>query len=123
MTGNLITKKARSLRNNPTESEKKLWNHIRSEQLGVKFRRQYPLGSYFADFACKEKKLIIELDGGQHAEETKRRYDDNRTAYIESQGYKVLCFWNNEIFENMEGVIRTIVQQLSSPLPRGEKEN
>jgi|GEM_PF-1264 len=122
---NAITKRARKLRNNPTEAEKKLWRRIRAEQLGVKFRRQYPVGPYFTDFACKEKKLIIELDGGQHAEQV--TYDDIRTKYIESEGYKVLRFWNNDVLENIEAVTEQIMQRISpSPLPSpaqaGERE-
>ncbi|MCB1555714.1 MAG: UDP-N-acetylglucosamine 1-carboxyvinyltransferase [Alphaproteobacteria bacterium] len=116
MTQNATTKRARALRNNPTEAEKALWWKIRAEQLGVKFRRQYPMGPYYTDFACKEKNLVIELDGGQHAEQV--NYDEKRTAYLEEQGYTVLRFWNSDVLDNMEGVLTKIMNVLeTSPLP------
>ena len=109
------TQNARRLRNESTEAEKKLWFYLKSDQLGCRFRRQLSIGPYIADFACPEKKLVIELDGGQHAEQ--QGYDDARTKYIESKGYKVLRFWNNDILGNIEGILETIMNSFNHPLP------
>lgn len=96
---------ARELRKNHTPQEKKLWNILRNHQFyGLKFRRQYPIGKYIADFVCKEEKIIIEVDGGQHNFEKNILNDNERTQYLESKGYKVIRFWNNDIDENLEGV-------------------
>jgi NAD(P)-dependent dehydrogenase (short-subunit alcohol dehydrogenase family)/very-short-patch-repair endonuclease len=120
-----VVKNARNLRNNLTDAEKKLWHALKSNQLGVKFRRQQPIDNYIADFACLEKKLIIELDGGQHGEQTVR--DETRTQYIKQFGFRVLRFWNNEVLQNLNDVLETIRNALSPPtltLPRkgGGKE-
>ena len=96
---------ARILRKNQTPQESKMWNILRNQQIrGCKFRRQYPIGEYIVDFVCKEIKLIIEIDGGQHNESDNITYDGKRTEYLNSKGYKVIRFWNNEIRENMQGV-------------------
>jgi very-short-patch-repair endonuclease len=95
--------KARALRSNPTEAEKFLWRRLRYEQVdGFKFRRQAPIGGYIVDFVCFQARLVIELDGGQHAEQFER--DAERTSWLESEGFSVLRFWNNEVFDNIEGV-------------------
>ena len=100
----LIKNHVRELRQNTTDSEKYLWFLIRAKRLnGYKFRRQHLVYPYIVDFICLQKKLIIELDGGQHAEQHK--YDEKRTAFLESKGYKVLRFWNNEVIENTEAVV------------------
>ena len=104
---------AQALRSNLTHAEKKLWHVLRSEQLGIKFRRQHPIDQYIADFVCLEQRLVIELDGGQHSKAITK--DEARTAYLESQGFRVLRFWNNEVMDNMEGVVATIMLQLASP--------
>ena len=97
---------ARNQRKYPTEAEKMLWNHLRLKQLeGLKFRRQEPIGSYIADFVCHDKKLIIEVDGGQHAEDPK---DIKRDDWLKGQGYRVLRFWNNEVLNNIDGVLEKI---------------
>ncbi len=108
---------AKRLRDNPTSAENHLWFHLRAKQLGGhKFRRQQPIGNYIVDFACLRQKLIIELDGGQHANQVQR--DQLRDSWLRSQGFKVLRFWNNDVFENTEGVLETILQELSpSPCP------
>lgn len=106
-----ITERARKLRNNPTEAEKKLWNAIREKNFSFKFRRQYPIGPYFADIACKEKMVVIEIDGGQHNELS----DKNRTDYIEAKGYRVIRFWNNDVLGNIEGVMTDIIKALNAP--------
>ncbi len=102
---------ARQLRSNMTDAEKKLWYHLRRENIaGCKFRRQHPLGPYIVDFVCLEKKLILEVDGSQHAEVMIE--DAKRTEYLARTGHKVLRFWNNEVMENMEGVLQKIRMEL-----------
>jgi very-short-patch-repair endonuclease len=83
---------------------------------GYKFRRQAPIGPYVVDFVCFEKRLVIELDGSQHAERTDQ--DEQRTRYLERQGFRVIRFWNVEVFENLDGVLECIWRELNS-LPRG----
>ena len=107
------TNKARKLRQNLTEQEAVMWHLLRNRGLnGYKFRRQYPIGSYVVDFVCRELKLIIELDGGQHNEPENIEYDKKRTQYLKEKGYKVVRFWNNEIDENLEGVYQSILKAL-----------
>jgi len=102
---------ARHLRKNLTDAEQHLWRHLRLRQIGGhKFRRQHPLGNYIADFVCIECKLIVEVDGGQHAEQL--GYDAARTAWLEAQGYRVLRFWNNEVLANIEGVVARVREGL-----------
>ncbi|GAB4581036.1 MAG: endonuclease domain-containing protein [Anaerolineales bacterium] len=98
--------KARLLRKELTPAERKLWAVLRNDQLGVSFRRQHAIGPYIADFCCIKKKLIIELDGSQHLEQAE--YDAKRTAFLQMQGYRVLRFWNNEVQNDINGVIRHI---------------
>ena len=116
-----LTDKARVLRNNPTEAEKLFWSKVQHEQLGVKFRRQHPIDRYITDFYVPEARLIIELDGGQHNDSQK---DKERTVYLESKGYRVLRFWNNEVLENIEGVIQVVQMNLQSlpPNPPSRKQ-
>lgn len=110
---------AKDLRKNLTDAEMLLWNILRQEQFGVKFRKQHPLGNYIADFACLSNKLIIELDGGQHNQEENIKRDARRTAFFEKQGFSVLRFWNNDVLQNIEGVTESIFQAIHStrPLP------
>jgi len=97
--------KARYLRNNMTVQERKLWSIIRNRQFyGFRFLRQYSIGSYIVDFVCRSQNIIIEVDGGQHNQPNDIEYDIKRTQFLESQGYKVVRFWNNEIDSNLEGV-------------------
>jgi very-short-patch-repair endonuclease len=103
-----LTPRARELRSNMTDAERFLWQHIRYQQLdGLRFRRQMPLGTYIVDFICLEKRLIIELDGSQHLQQ--RDYDENRDEWLVEQGFRVLRFWNNEVFTNTEGVLMEIL--------------
>ncbi len=118
--------RARQLRRRMTDAERLLWLHLRDRQLiAVKFRRQEPIGRYFADFCCVERKLIIEVDGGHHDEDTQDEYDRKRTAYLERCGYRVLRFWNTEVLGELEGVLETIAEEIigsphPDPLPAGE---
>ena len=106
---------ARKLRKNQTPQEQILWNILRNRQvLGYKFRRQYPIGNYVVDFVCKENKMIIEIDGGQHNTPEGILADENRTKYLQSVGYKILRFWNNEIDNNIEGVYQKIIEQIEN---------
>jgi very-short-patch-repair endonuclease len=114
--------KAKHLRQDMTDAERKLWSILRNSQLnGVKFRRQQPIGPFVADFVCQERRLIVEADGGQHAESCT---DDSRTAFLEGKGYRVLRFWNNDILTNLDGVAQVIAAALSPPHPaRAERES
>jgi very-short-patch-repair endonuclease len=109
---------ARNLRNNATDAEKKLWlilKHFRHH--GFHFRRQVRIGDYVADFLTFGARLIVELDGDQHAEENARRYDDKRTAFLDAEGFQVLRFWNYEVFEDADGVARSIDAALLARAP------
>ena len=111
---------AKALRSNQTDAEQRLWYHLRAHRfMGLKFKRQKPLGRYIVDFVCLERRLIIELDGGQHAEQA--AYDRHRDAWLRNQGYTVLRFWNNEVMQQLEGVLEQIRGTLSlspAPLPQ-----
>ena len=107
------TKTARNLRRNSTDDERLLWRKLRSRQLiDAKFRRQQTIAHYVVDFICFEEHLIIELDGGQHATEPPARQ-----RYLEKAGYRVVRFWNNEVFDNLDGVLQRIVDVLNAPTP------
>ena len=102
---------ARKLRKNMTDAERKLWHFLRNRRLaGLKFRRQVPIGPYIVDFACIEKKVIVEIDGGEHNFPDHRQYDAQRTAYLEGQGFRVLRFWNNQVLSDIEAVLTVILQ-------------
>jgi very-short-patch-repair endonuclease len=104
--------RARRLRSNPTDAELRLWQRIRRKQLyGCRFRRQVPLGPYVADFVCIERSLIVEVDGGQHS--WRETQDLRRTAWLEAKGWRVVRFWNNEVMENIAGVLERLVIELS----------
>ena len=109
-----LTPSARDLRNNLTEAEKYLWYVLRLNNLGVKFRRQAVIGRYIVDFVCFEKKLIIEVDGGQHAESQK---DQARDQWLMGQGLKILRCWNHDVLRNRDGVVQRIVEHLSPTRP------
>jgi very-short-patch-repair endonuclease len=109
----LPTHRSRELRNNPTIAEAKLWSVLSNRQLGgVRFNRQVAIRPFICDFVARPAKLIIELDGGQHA--TAAVADASRTQFLESRGYRVIRFWNNEILENIEGVVTRIEQALNN---------
>jgi very-short-patch-repair endonuclease len=109
---------AREMRKIRTEAEEKLWAKLRAKRFhSMKFRNQVPFsGDYIADFVCPSAKLIIELDGSQHADQ--KHYDEKRTLFFEQQGYSVLRFWNNNVLHNIEGVLEAILAAImQSPLP------
>ena len=106
--------KAKRLRRNLTDAERRLWAVLRSRRFeNAKFRRQQPIGPFIVDFVCQQHRLIIEADGGQH-EVAK---DAPRTAFLESVGYRVVRFWNNDIIENIDGVSQLIATALMTPHP------
>ena len=103
------TKRAQGLRREPTDAERTLWYGLRYRQLGWRFRRQFPIPPYIVDFACLEAQLVIECDGGQHAEPGEH---DRRDAALRRQGWRVLRFWNNDILQNRLGVLQRILEAL-----------
>ena len=108
--------RARSLRKGQTDAEKLLWYRLRNRQLlGLKFRRQRPIGDYTADFACLEIGLVIELDGGQHVEQT--AYDQRRAQEMGALGFQTLRFWNNQVLDEMEAVMEKIRQTAEALTP------
>jgi very-short-patch-repair endonuclease len=115
--------RVRELRINMTDAERHLWRYLRRRQLAnARFRRQYPIDQYIADFVCLEKRLVIELDGGQHAENS--AYDRKRDAYLGAQGFRILRFWNDEVLRESEGVLERILLALEetphpNPPPQG----
>jgi very-short-patch-repair endonuclease len=121
---------AKNLRRNQTDAERQLWFRLRNRRLnGLKFKRQVPIDRYVVDFCCSDARLVIELDGGQHA--TRIAEDANRTKTLEAMGYLVLRFWNNDVMQNLDGVLEealsTVKQHRSEtphpdPLPSGERE-
>ena len=107
-----IMHRAGELRKEPTPAERKLWAYLRGDNLGVNFRRQHAVGKYIPDFCSPEAKLAIELDGGQHLQQ--EEYDEQRTKYLESLGYKVIRFWNGDVMNNIDGVILAIIHILEN---------
>jgi very-short-patch-repair endonuclease len=111
------TARSRELRSNQTDAEKKLWWRLRNRQIaGCKFIRQEPIGRYICDFVCREQRLVVELDGGQHADSNS---DKVRDAWLKAHNYRVMRFWNNDVLTNMEGVLQTIQDAVigESPSP------
>jgi len=123
-----LTHLAKGLRRRSTDAEQLIWSRLRAGRLeGMKFRRQHPIGPYIADFVCLERKLIIELDGSQHALPEELLKDSQRSEWLEKEGYSVLRFWDNEVLTNTEGVLEVIRERLyrtpapqSPPLKGGE---
>ena len=120
----MSTAKARELRTNSTDAERRLWQKLKRRQIaGLKFRRQQPIGPYIVDFACMECRLVVEVDGGQHSEQAPR--DEKRSQWLEAQGYRVLRFWNNDVLAKTEAVAQSVfdvvatrVRPPTSILPR-----
>ena len=114
-TGKAAKRFSTSLRKQPTDAERLLWQRLRNGQLGVKFRRQHPYLNYVLDFVCLERKLVIEVDGSQHAE---RGSDRTRDGHLRASGFRVLRFWNNEVLAQTDAVLEKIISALSpSPPP------
>lgn len=119
--GGLMRERARVLRREMTEAERCLWYQLRAHRfMGLKFRRQKPLGRYIVDFVCLERHLIIELDGGQHAEQL--AYDQRRDCWLKEQGFVVLRFWNHEVLQQTDAVLERLrlwveQKQPSPPAP------
>lgn len=102
------------MRHAPTDAEHRLWQILRAKRLeGYKFKRQVPIDSFIADFVCLRRRLIVEADGGQHSSEA----DAVRDRYLKAQGFRILRFWNTDVFTNEEGVVMSILNALESPLP------
>ena len=106
---------AKAMRSTPTPAEHRLWRILRAHRFAdYKFRRQVPIDHYVADFLCPAERLIIELDGGQHAEIS---HDARRDAYLRAQGFRILRIWNNDLFDNEEGALTAIANAVAPPLP------
>jgi len=111
---------AARLRRNMTDAEKRIWYHVRDRRLGgFKFKRQWSLGPYVADFCCIERRLVVEIDGGQHSPEK----DARRTAELSAMGYRVVRYWNNDVLGNLDGVLMSLLAELQThphpgPLPQ-----
>ena len=118
MTEKRLTPVARKVREQSTDAENRLWYYLRGRRLGgAKFVRQFSIGPHVSDFACRDLRLAVEVDGGQHSPEV----DAPRTGVIEAFGYRIIRFWNNDIFENIEGVLEAILREIAiarnNPLP------
>lgn len=114
---NRLTVLAKELRNKSTDAERLIWYHLRARRFGrLRFRRQQPIGEYVVDFACMERRLVIELDGGQHV--AGEAYDRVRDQWLAKQGFKVLRYWNNDVLKNTEAVLADLYEQVGlSPSP------
>src|SRR5215470_1355910 len=107
--------RARVLRSDMTEAERRVWRQLRAHRFqGASFRRQFPIGSYIVDFVCLDARLIVEIDGGQHAEAER---DLQRDEWLRSQGFRILRFWNDDVLRNLRGALARISEALSSPVP------
>ena len=110
----LLRARAKAMRRAPTDAEHRLWQILRAKRLsGYKFKRQLPIDRYIVDFACLRHRLIVEADGAQHSDSAS---DDRRDAHLEAQGFRILRFWNNDIFNNEEGVLTSILNAFEQPL-------
>jgi very-short-patch-repair endonuclease len=113
------TERARALRLNSTRAELRLWNGLRARALnGHKFVRQQSIGPYYADFVCRDRQLIVEVDGGQHSENLR---DEARGAWLSRHGYRVLQFWNHDVLQNTDGVLQTILSALEDAPPHPDR--
>ena len=114
--GASLLERAKSLRTHQTDAELRLWFHLRAHRfMGKKFKRQKPVGHYIVDFICFDPKLIVEIDGGQHAEQVE--YDRRRDAYLHSEGFTVLRFWNNQVLCETDTVLESIRQAITTLSP------
>ena len=116
MKGRARPNRARHLRRDQTDAERKLWLRLRDRQVkGAKFRRQHPMGRYVADFCCPDRMLVVELDGGQHLAQAEA--DQRRTAFLRELGYRVLRFWDNDVLAETDVVLQQIAEAVSDPHP------
>ena len=114
---------ARALRKDQTGAEAALWKAVRGRALGgLKFVRQEPIGPYFADFVCRERKLIVEIDGATHSTDEELDRDQVRTEFLRQCGYRVVRFTNDEVYRNLDGVLQTILAQLGELRPDGDEQ-
>ncbi len=114
-TSKAMQSRARELRRAMTPAEKKLWYHIRNNQLGVEFRRQHAVGGYIVDFFCAKAKLVVEVDGDSHGDPEQEKHDAERTQWLnEQKHYRVARFWNSEILRNVDGVLARMAEMLST---------
>jgi very-short-patch-repair endonuclease len=112
----VLIQRARQLRRDRSDAEKQLWYHLRGRQMdGHRFRRQVPIGSYIADFACLSARLVIEVDGGQHNEGTNETLDAQRTEWLKTKGYRVLRFGNSDLLTDIDSVTETVFNELQLP--------
>ncbi len=110
----MANERARYLRRNQTDAERRLWVHLREmKHDGFHFRRQCPVGPYVADFLCYSARIVVEVDGGQHGTEPGLAHDEKRDAWFEANGYRVLRYWNDDVRKNVEGVVETILSVLN----------
>jgi very-short-patch-repair endonuclease len=116
------TARSREFRLNATDAERRLWSRLSARQVAnTRFNRQFPVGPFICDFVSRSARLVIEVDGGQHA--LKAEADARRTAYLESQGYRVIRFWNHDVLANTDGVVELIEQALrDSPSPNPSRK-
>lgn len=106
----MANQRAKRLRDNPTEAERRLWDRLRRRQIeGFRFRRQQPIGPYIVDFYCSDARLIVEVDGGQYSADA----DRERTRWLEERGYRVIRFWNNDVIDNIDGVLQRLAELLT----------
>lgn len=117
MVAKRLTPVAQKLRREPTEAAKRLWSRLRGKQLGVQFTREFTIGGFITDFACRRAKLVIEVDGGQHADS---EADIARTRLIEAHGYMVIRFWNNDVLSNTDGAVLRITEALALATNRND---
>ena len=121
--GRVRVVRARELRQHQTDAEALLWSHLRGRQLlGLKFRRQHAIAPYFADFACLEVGLVIELDGGQHNEDAAAAHDRQREAFMRQAGFTTLRFWNHQVLTQTDAVLEKIFQTLQALTPALSRE-
>ena len=114
----MANERARQLRRNRTEAERRLWWKLRElKQIGFKLRQQVPIDHYIVDFACLSERLIVEVDGGTHSSDDETRRDAARERYLREQGFRIVRVWNSDVTRNMEGVMDTIVAALHTPTP------
>jgi very-short-patch-repair endonuclease len=115
MRDRLTIRRARELRSRLTDAERRLWYLLRRNHLGCHFKRQYPIGPYFADFACVRLRLVIEIDGGQHADQSE--YDATRDQFIRAQGFEVFRIWSNEALQQTDAVLAAIQRAVADRKP------